>query len=151
MLETITSYVAIGDSFSEGLMDPDPDGTPDRFRGWTDRLAELLVDSPAGGPELLYANFAIRGRLLQGVIDEQVPKVLDLKPDLVSFCAGGNDCLRPRTDIDGLANQFERAVIAMRDEGIEVVMANGFDTETMSPLLRAVRPRVGVYNAHLWT
>ena len=150
MLETIGSYVAIGDSFSEGLMDHDP-SQEDRYIGWTDRLADMLVDSPAGSPELTYANLAIRGRLLDRIIDEQVPKALALKPDLVSFCAGGNDCLRPRADIDDLANQFERAVIAFREAGIEVLMCNGFDTEISSPLIRAVRPRVGIYNAHLWS
>ncbi len=150
MLETISSYVAVGDSFSEGLMDHDPD-VPDRFRGWTDRLAEMLVDSPLGSPDLTYANIAIRGRLLAQIIDEQVPVALELKPDLVSLCAGGNDCLRPKADIDDLANQFERAVVALREEGIEVLMCTGFDTEISSPLIRAMRPRVGIYNSHLWT
>ncbi|MCD1285390.1 MULTISPECIES: SGNH/GDSL hydrolase family protein [unclassified Brevibacterium] len=150
MLQTINSYVAIGDSFSEGLMDHDPD-EENRFRGWADRLAWMLTESPAGSPDLSYANLAIRGRLLDRIVDEQVPKALDIKPDLVSFCAGGNDCLRPKADIDDLANQFERAVIALRESGIEVLMCNGFDTEIASPLIRAVRPRVGIYNAHLWT
>lgn len=150
MLQTITSYVAIGDSFSEGLMDHNP-SADDRYLGWADRLADKLVDSPAGSPELTYANLAIRGRLIDRIIEEQVPKALDLKPDLVSFCAGGNDCLRPKADIDDLADQFERAVIAFREAGIEVLMCNGFDTEIASPLIRAVRPRVGIYNSHLWS
>lgn len=151
MLNPITSYAAIGDSFSEGLMDHDPNSPDDRFRGWADRLAELLVDSPAGSEDLTYANLAIRGRLLDQIVDQQVPKVLELKPDLVSFCAGGNDCLRPKADIDDLANQYERAIVAMREAGIEVLMCNGFDTEISSPLIRAMRPRVGIYNSHLWT
>ncbi|MDN5807144.1 MAG: SGNH/GDSL hydrolase family protein [Brevibacterium sp.] len=150
MLQTITSYVAIGDSFSEGLMDHDPNHE-DRYLGWADRLADKLVDSPVGSPELTYANLAIRGRLLDRIIDEQVPKALALKPDLVSFCGGGNDCLRPMADIDDLADQFERAVVAFREAGIEVLMCNGFDTEISSPLIRAVRPRVGIYNTHLWS
>ncbi|MCI4012327.1 SGNH/GDSL hydrolase family protein [Brevibacterium sp. ZH18] len=150
MLDTITTYVAIGDSFSEGLMDHDPE-QENRYIGWADRLAEMLVDSPAGSPDLSYANLAIRGRLLERIIDEQVPKALALKPDLVSLCAGGNDCLRPKADIDDLANQFERAVVALREAGIEVLMCNGFDTEISTPLIRAVRPRVGIYNTHLWS
>ncbi|MGO1290979.1 MAG: SGNH/GDSL hydrolase family protein [Brevibacterium linens] len=150
MLEPITSYVAIGDSFSEGLMDPDP-RVEDRYRGWTDRLALMLTESAVGSPDLSYANLAIRGRLLDRIVDDQVPQVLEMKPDLVSLCAGGNDCLRPKADIDALAAKFERAVIAMREAGIEVLMCNGFDTEFSTPLIRAVRPRVGIYNAHLWS
>ena len=150
LLEPITSYVAIGDSFSEGLMDSDP-RAEDRYRGWADRLALMLTESPVGSPDLSYANLAIRGRLLDRIVDDQVPQVLEMKPDLVSLCAGGNDCLRPKADIDALAAKFERAVIAMREAGIEVLMCNGFDTEFSSPLIRAVRPRVGIYNAHLWS
>lgn len=150
MLEPITSYVAVGDSFSEGLMDPDPHGE-DRYRGWADRLALMLTESEVGSPDVSYANLAIRGRLLDRIIGEQVPLALEMKPDLVSLCAGGNDCLRPKADIDALAAKFERAVIDLREAGIEVLMCNGFDTEFSTPLIRAVRPRVGVYNAHLWS
>ena len=52
-------YVAVGDSFTEGVGDWRPDGTP---RGWADRVAEGLAaysDEP-----VTYANLAIRGRLL---------------------------------------------------------------------------------------
>lgn len=150
MLESITSYVAIGDSFSEGLMDPHPE-VENRFLGWADRLAGMLVDSPVGSSDLTYANLAIRGRLVDGIVDEQVPRALEIKPDLVSFVGGGNDCLRPKTDIDALASKVERAVVSFREAGIEVLMCNGFDTEFSSALIRAVRPRVGIYNAHLWS
>lgn len=173
----ITSYVAIGDSFTEGLMDvAEPAGTPhgadpaaagapgaqassthatdphaDRFRGWADRLAEQLVTSPVGSPDLTYANLAIRGRLADQVLHEQLPRALELAPDLVSICAGGNDCLRPYTNIDQLADEVEQAIIRLREAGIRVLMVNGYDTETASPLLRTVRSRVATYNSHLWT
>ena len=48
------SFVAIGDSFTEGLNDPAPGGG---FRGWADRLASLLA---AEYPGLRYANLAVR-------------------------------------------------------------------------------------------
>lgn len=147
----ITSYVALGDSFSEGLMDPSPDGAPDRFRGWPDRLAEQLVTSPVGTADLLYANLAIRGRLLDRVITEQVPRALELAPDLVSLVAGGNDCMRPQTDIDQIAGRFEGAVIALREAGIEVLIGTGFDTRNATPLIKSLRSKVGIYNSHLWT
>ena len=56
------SFVAIGDSFTEGLNDAAPGGG---FRGWADRLAGLLA---AEYPGLRYANLAVRGRLLRGRI-----------------------------------------------------------------------------------
>ncbi|HEX2419447.1 MAG TPA: SGNH/GDSL hydrolase family protein, partial [Micromonosporaceae bacterium] len=89
-----TSYVAIGDSFTEGLDDPLDDGT---YRGWADLVATRLA---ARRPDLRYANLAVRGRLLDAVIEEQVPVALGMTPELVSFCAGGNDMLRPSFDLD---------------------------------------------------
>lgn len=156
MTATFRSYVAIGDSFTEGLMDfaddaEHTDPTTDGFRGWADRLAEQLVTSPVGSPDLTYANMAIRGRLVDQVLTEQVPRALALQPDLVSLVAGGNDCLRPGADIDGLAGRVEASVVQLRDAGISVLLATGYDTKPASPLLRAVRPRVAIYNSHLWT
>jgi lysophospholipase L1-like esterase len=81
-------YIALGDSFTEGLSDPEP-GTADAFRGWADRLAgHLAAAAPSGSIE--YANLAIRGRLLPQVLAEQVPVALAAQPDLVSLVAGGN-------------------------------------------------------------
>ena len=85
-------YIALGDSFTEGLSDPDP-GRPGEFRGWADRLAEHLAAATDGDVE--YANLAIRGLLLQQVLEDQVPVALEAEPDLVSLIAGGNDLLRP--------------------------------------------------------
>ena len=51
-------YVAIGDSFTEGVGDELPDGTP---RGWADLTAEGWARSL--GEPIEYANLAIRGKL----------------------------------------------------------------------------------------
>ena len=39
-MRPISSFLALGDSFTEGLDDWRPDGTP---RGWADRVAEQLA------------------------------------------------------------------------------------------------------------
>lgn len=146
--QLIRTYAAIGDSFSEGLMDAAPDGG---FVGWTDRFAALLSNSPVSSQNLMYANRAVRGKLLHQIIDEQLPFVLDTKPDFVSFVAGGNDCMRPGAHVDDLAAAMENAVVALRREGIQVLMGNGYDTAAATPVIRALRSRVAIYNAHLWT
>ncbi|MGO1051172.1 SGNH/GDSL hydrolase family protein [Crossiella sp. CA198] len=136
------SYVALGDSFTEGMDDPWPDGS---FRGWADRLAAHLARAR---PQLRYANLAIRGKLLGQIIDEQLPAAIDLSPDLVTFCAGGNDILRPSSDPDALAAQFEQATAELRATGADVVICTGFDTKEV-PIMRRVRGKVATYNAHL--
>ena len=88
------SFVAVGDSFTEGMNDAYPDGS---YRGWADLVATRLAAE--AGPDFGYANLAIRGRLFPGVVAEQVPAALAMKPDLVSFAAGGNDVLRRTCDV----------------------------------------------------
>ena len=141
-------YIALGDSFTEGLSDPDPAG-PDAFRGWADRLADhLAAAAPTGGIE--YANLAIRGRLLPQVLAEQVPVALAARPDLVSLVAGGNDLLRPGADPDQLAAALEAAVVSFREAGADVLLATGVDPR-QTPIIRRTRGRVAVFNAHLWS
>jgi lysophospholipase L1-like esterase len=136
------SFVALGDSFTEGIGDPYPDGT---HQGWADRFARYLA---ATSPGLAYANLAIRGKLLGQVIDEQVPAAVRVEPDLVSIAAGGNDLLRPSADPDALAAEFERAVAALRAAGSAVMLFTGFDPAGF-PLIRLIRGKTAAYNAQL--
>jgi lysophospholipase L1-like esterase len=139
---TYSSYVALGDSFTEGLDDPAPGGG---YRGWADRLAEHLADA-AG--ELRYANLAVRGRLLGQVVADQVPRAIELRPDLITFSAGGNDLLRPRADPDALAVVVADAARRLRETGAEVVLFTSFDTRDV-PVLRRVRGKLAMYNLHV--
>jgi lysophospholipase L1-like esterase len=136
------SFIAIGDSFTEGLNDPGPDG---RHRGWADRLAELLAKDQPG---LRYANLAVRGKYLRQVLTDQLPPTLAARADLVTLAAGGNDILRPGGDPDTLAAQFEQAVTQLRAAGSDVVIFTGFDTGN-TPILKLVRGRIATYNGHL--
>jgi lysophospholipase L1-like esterase len=138
----------VGDSFTEGVGDPGPGAA---FVGWADRLAVLLADrraqdTPPG--DFRYANLAVRGRLLDRVIDEQVPRAVTLAPDLVTFCAGGNDILRPGSDPDELAARFEGAVADLRAVVGTVMVCTGFDTRGV-PVLGLLRGKIAMYNAHI--
>jgi lysophospholipase L1-like esterase len=139
----IGAFVALGDSFTEGLGDPYANGTG--YRGWADRFAERLA---ADRPGLRYANLAVRGKVVGQVVAEQVPAAVAMAPDLVSIAAGGNDLLRPRADPDALAQAFGAAVAELRAAGSEVLVFTGFDPRPF-PLVRLIRGKVAAYNMHL--
>lgn len=137
----LSSWVAIGDSFTEGLSDLAADGS---YVGWADRLARTLA---ARDPGFQYANLALRGKSLREVIDEQVPVVLQVQPDLVTLCAGGNDLIVPGSDVDSLADELEQAVVEVRKVS-DVVVFTGPDPRKQ-PVVRRVRGKVAIYNGHL--
>ncbi|WP_141880257.1 SGNH/GDSL hydrolase family protein [Homoserinimonas aerilata] len=137
-------YVALGDSFTEGIGDPEPN-SPGGHRGWADRVAEVLATQTA---DFAYANLAVRGRLLQQIIDEQVEPALELRPDLISISAGGNDIIRPNTDPDEVAARLEGAIERLRSAGATVVLFNGPDIG-MTPMMRRIRGKVAIYNENL--
>ncbi|MFH8623126.1 SGNH/GDSL hydrolase family protein [Streptomyces vietnamensis] len=139
------SYAAIGDSFTEGVGDPGPDGT---YVGWADRFAVLLADQLPEHDDFRYANLAVRGRLLDQIVAEQVPRAKELAPDLVTFCAGGNDIIRPGTDPDDVAERFERAVADLTSAVGTVMVTTGFDTRGVT-LLKHLRGKIATYNGHV--
>ncbi|MFY1573742.1 SGNH/GDSL hydrolase family protein [Verrucosispora sp. WMMD703] len=135
------SYVAVGDSFTEGLDDAYPDGS---FRGWADLVATRLAAE--AGPDFAYANLAIRGRTFPGVVAEQVPAALAMKPDLISFAAGGNDVLRRSFDPDTLVSRFDEVVGRLRSRGADVLLFRFADVMARLPGQRLIAPRVALLN-----
>lgn len=140
-----TRYVAIGDSFTEGMSDKDPEAT-DRYIGWADRLASLLAPHVA---EFSYANLAVRGRKLKDVVTVQTDAAIELQPELVSIIGGGNDILRPKVDLDELSQQLEAAVIRLRRSGADVLIATPSDPRG-APVIKHVRGRMATYSANIW-
>lgn len=135
------SYVAVGDSFTEGMDDPYPDGT---YRGWADLVATRLAAE--AGPDFRYANLAIRGRLFPDVVANQVPEAVAMKPDLISFAAGGNDVLRRTFDPDALVARFDDVVRELRSGGADVILFRFADVMARLPGQRLVAPRVQLLN-----
>jgi lysophospholipase L1-like esterase len=137
-------FVAVGDSFTEGVGDPDP-GSPNGYRGWADRVAEALA---VRVDDFAYANLAVRGKLIQQIVDAQIEPALALAPDLVTFSAGGNDVIRPGADPDAVAQLFEDAVVRLSGTGATVVVFTGIDTN-FTPVFRGIRGRVAIYNENI--
>ncbi len=150
-----TTFVAVGDSFTEGLNDegeglagPPAEDSPGSFVGWADRLAGLLAQASPEPAAFRYANLAVRGRLLTEIVGPQLDAALALEPDLVSIVGGGNDILRPRADIDALVALLEAGVARARASGADVLLATPVDPAD-APLIRHTRGRAGAYAAHI--
>lgn len=152
-------YVAIGDSFTQGFGDPSPE-SPGGFRGWADRVAEVLGKA---NPDFDYANLAIQGLGVRDVIESQLETAIALEPDLVSFQAGGNDLIKPSADPDKLAELIEPALRKILLTGATVLLFIGPDSgphtvlglmrarvATFNENLRSVATRLGVQVVDLW-
>lgn len=137
------TYVALGDSSTEGLDDPDGSGG---YRGWADRLAEQVA---VHSPGLRYANLAVRGRLAGQVRAEQLPPAVALRPDLATVFAGVNDLLRPSFDAAAVAAELEAVLRGLRDTGATVLTITCADPGPVMPVARLLRGRVADLNDRL--
>ncbi len=135
-----TSFVALGDSFTEGMDDLRPDGT---YRGWADLVASRLAGQVPG---FRYANLAVRGRLFGEVADEQLPLALAMRPALVSFAAGGNDALRRNFDPATIIPRLDRVVADLVDTGATVLLLTGPDGTFRLPARNMIQRRAGLLN-----
>jgi lysophospholipase L1-like esterase len=139
-------FVALGDSFTEGIGDVDPQ-SPGGYRGWADRVAEQLSH---GIDDFAYANLAIRGRLINQIFDEQAGPALELKPDLISLCAGGNDVIRPGGDPDAIADKLDALMRILATSNATILLFTGPDIRD-TPMLGGIRGKVAIYNENVRT
>jgi lysophospholipase L1-like esterase len=97
----MTTYVALGDSFTSGLRAGEP--------RWADEVARAL------GPDVRYENLAWVGATSADVELVQLERALALRPDLVSLICGANDVLESvRPDPDGYAERLGRMYARLR-------------------------------------
>lgn len=136
MTRRFERYVAIGDSTTEGLDDPDGHGG---YRGWANRLAERLA---ARQGSLLYANLAIRGRTTRQIMEEQLAPAVAMRPDLSTVVSGTNDLLRRHFDGPGVAKDLETMQRALIEVGATVVTFTLPDLTPVMPFARILGDRV---------
>ena len=130
-------YVAIGDSSTEGLDDPDGHGG---YRGWANRLAAHVAAAQSG--PLLYANLAVRGRTTKEVRKEQLAPALAMHPDLVTVFSGVNDLARRHCDVKAVAREMARMFAAFTETGATVLTITMPDLSDVAPVARLVRERL---------
>lgn len=141
--------VCVGDSFTEGMSD---DVRPDGHHvGWADRVALGLAqyEAEAGGT-VAYANLAVRGKLLDQVVREQIPLLSALRPTITTFHAGPNDVLRRGTDLPDLFGRYCAAVerVAQVSDAVVLFTAIGRAGGT-GRLAQLLADRFAQFNANV--
>ncbi|MER7462395.1 SGNH/GDSL hydrolase family protein [Streptomyces sp. NPDC097981] len=129
-----TSFVAVGDSFTEGMSDLQPDGS---YRGWADLLAARLA---AREPGFRYANLAVRGKLIGQIAEDQAPVAATMGADVVTLVGGLNDALRPKVDMGRVRGHLEEAVVLLAPTCKTLVLMRSPGRN--GPVMDRFRPRM---------
>ena len=131
---TYSSLVALGDSFTEGMSDLLPNGS---YRGWADVLAGRMA---AVTPGFRYANLAVRGKLIQQIVEEQVDVAVAMRPDVITLVGGLNDTLRPKCDMGRVRALLTEAVERLAPSCEQLVLMRSPGRQ--GPVLARFRPRM---------
>ncbi len=123
----IRYFVALGDSFTEGVGD-----TPGASGCLSRQTPEIPLYSAhhwlalwmrAANPSLKYTNLAERGLRVAEVRAQQMQRALNLQPDFVSIVAGANDCLRGPFSAERVRAELERILGAFQSVGARIFTA----------------------------
>jgi lysophospholipase L1-like esterase len=141
---SFTRYVALGDSSTEGIDDPDGGGG---YRGWSQRLADRLHATTS--PDLLYANLAVRGLTTAQIRERQLNTGLAMRPDLATVFCGTNDVTALRFDAARVAADIAFMQRALVSSGATVLTFTLPDLTPLMPLARLIAPRIAALNRAL--
>ncbi|PES09142.1 lipase [Bacillus cereus] len=108
-------FVAIGDSFTEGIGD-EVEGIA--LKSWVDHFVQLCEK------DIEYANFAKRGLVTEEIRLQQLEKALTFNSDLVSLIAGANDVLKGRWNHGAYKNDMEFMIDTLSKAGADIIIAN---------------------------
>ncbi|MBM9509845.1 SGNH/GDSL hydrolase family protein [Actinacidiphila acididurans] len=133
-------FAVLGDSIAEGLGEP-AEGYPDQ--PWTQRVADELAD---GRPDFAYHNLGLRDTPSERVRAEQLPRALELRPDLALVACGGFNALHRGYDPQAVRADLLAIAGALREAGAQVITVSMFDG-THNPVLpqefrELLRPRL---------
>ena len=140
MHTVFSRYVALGDSTTEGLDDPDGVGG---YRGWANRFAEQIA---AHQGHLLYANLAVRGLKTRQILDTQLERALSMHPDLATVVAGTNDVLRRHFDAELYGDNMRIMLSALIKQGATVLTFTLPDLSPVMPSARLLAGRIVLMN-----
>jgi lysophospholipase L1-like esterase len=141
--QAVGVVAVLGDSVGVGIGDPALGGG---WRGFAPLLAEAL-----GASRLV--NLAVSGSRVSGLRTTQLPRAVQLRPDLAVLVVGMNDTMRSDFDPVRLDADLDHVVTALRAVGAMVVTVRYHDHHRVfplpGPLRRALAARIATLNAVL--
>ena len=141
-MERIATLAILGDSAAYGIGDVDKEGNP---RGWSYYLAKSFEDP------LVYVNFSRPGARSAEVLNTQLPKALDYKPDIAAVIVGGNDVLRNGFSPEAFYTNLREIVSSLDKLNVQILLLQLHDPTQILPipqiLARVLRRRVNAVNA----
>ena len=137
----VRTFVAVGDSFTEGLADDPGDGV---YRGWADLVAQRLAVLE---PDLTYANLAVRGKLIGQIVADQLDIAAEMRPDLASIAGGLNDAMRPNCDVDAVCALIEQCAQVLSEASGRLIMFRAIDFTKRMPSAKRFQSKANLINA----
>jgi lysophospholipase L1-like esterase len=138
-------YIALGDSTVEGV------GASAPARNYVGRLHQRLL---AVYPRARLVNLGVGGATAAGVLSRQLPRALELQPDLVTLSVGPNDITGKR-DLESYARDIDAILRTLTRRTSAVVVVNLIPDLTVTPRFRGegiesrVRQSVVAFNEAL--
>jgi lysophospholipase L1-like esterase len=122
------NFVGMGDSITQGICDP---VAGLKTLGWADRLAQALRQLD---PDLTYTNLGERGLASDLVLAIQLPRALEIKPDLVCMMVGGNNALRKTYKSELFEADFSHMLEELAELGATLVTGTIPDFSSFMPI-----------------
>lgn len=132
-------WAVLGDSTGQGV------GASAHDRGYVGLLARRL-------PELRVRNLAVSGARISDVIGDQLPRLADLEPSLVTCAVGANDLLRTRS-VESIAAGLHELLAALPPGAVVATLPRGIReraAERLNDLIWAGAPARGLRVADVW-
>lgn len=133
-------YVALGDSSTEGLCDPDGSGG---WIGWSQRLAHRFARQQG---EIMWANLAVRGLTCREILTTQLADAVGLQPTHATVFGGMNDLIRVIRPIEDTIDDLTTMLRTMQATGATVATLTIPDLSAVVRIARPLRSRVHQLN-----
>jgi len=130
-------YVAIGDSTAEGM------GSSSNERSYTSIVYSSIKSRYRNAS---YHNFARSGAVLSTVISSQLPKVLELKPSLITISVGANDIIR-RTSLQEFENDLYYLLKTLRQKTDATIVISTVPDLSLTPAIPKLLKHYSKYKA----